>query len=723
MRNKYTAFDKFIIRRPRYDYDNQSLNLNQYINQKSFQEALYFASTSLYNEFLKYLKGSLKGRDKERMEQTLLKYLSRMMFRCTPFGGFSICGTGEYNECTNIKSNSEDIETCIGIDCTEIENIRKEFIYTLSDKDLESIKIVVNETINIYPNICTMLCRDSTGNVHQSIISNNRLLKFIIKRVNKKISISQLIELLFESFDIDITTLKNYVIDLIIKGILIPNLNIEYLSYKPMKLLFETLSEFCHDNSKRHFFLSLQTKLNEIQSISLIEEKIVAIETLQKNLKILGKTKKSEQLHLDSYLKKTIQIPSTVQNSIMDLLYLTDSFDSNYNDPMVNFKQSYKSRFEGKDMPLLSVLDEFTGIGFDITSTTKNIFTNLISKDQNTSRSSHNVFFGLSTFEKIILDKFNKMRHDQTITNIRLTSSDFELARDNEQKNWISMPNTFSCMFKIIGNKNNIPILSDIQFIGPSAANMLTRFAIDNTSIRDIVAFISEEEKSSDYISAELYHIANTKYGNVQRKPNDLRHYIINYLSYPFEDSEYIINLRDLYISLINNEIILYSKKLNKRIMPYNTTAYNPNFHSSPIYRFFNALRYQNNKSSISFSVNNLTNLFNYIPRITFENIILSPAIWIIHTKEIRKPNNSIDLDMFINICKNNQMPRYLMYKNSDNFLVVDTESRTQINILINEVKNMNIIKLTEFLPLSSDFAHYSSIYEIIQPIKTSNND
>jgi len=70
--------------------------------------------------------------------------------------------------------------------------------------------------------------------------------------------------------------------------------------------------------------------------------------------------------------------------------------------------------------------------------------------------------------------------------------------------------------------------------------------------------------------------------------------------------------LSDLWVRYENNEIILESKKLGKRVIPRLSSAYNYNHSDLPVFRFLCDLQHQSIQSNLTL---NLSSLF---PALTF---------------------------------------------------------------------------------------------------------
>lgn len=707
----YFALDTFVFRRPRYNYPEGSLNLSEYLHKTSFGEAIYFASKDLYEEYLKYLNVSLNDKDSQRMRHTLIKYLSRMTYRCTPFGGFSLCGIGKYHEAMSISDDSKAIDQVFSIDSIDIEYLRQSVIKNMPNNELVKLHIISNETLRIHPDINTILCRDQVGCVRKSIIANNSLLKFITKQAKSQLSIQDLAQLVLDNFDISSSELLDYVKSLIISGVLISDLSIESLMNISTSEQLSLLLSFSRNASTEELFLELKTLLEKMHINSEFEQRKVLIEYARKIIGAICGKGQCKQFHLDSYLHDPIKIPQVISDMTLRLLAISEYLSPDLSDGLDTFRQKFRLTYEGRDMPLLDVLDDFVGIGFDSKSITESEYIGEIHKDQKTTKSLSYHMTNLTRFEELVLKKITT----KSSNIIYLEDEDF--FESHQQKKQRILPKTLSCMFKIVGYNKVGPLVSDIQFSGTSAANMLTRFAIDNQPIRDIVASIVEFENSDTDIVGEVHHITNAKYGNVQRRPYDIRDYSINYLSYPHTRNDHDIKLSDIMVSLKGNEIVLYSKSLKKRIIPFCTTAYNPMYKSSAIYRFLSALCNQYNNMLISFSIKNLARCLGYVPRIVWKNVILSPSTWVLQVSELIGEDTKLNVEKFVRWCKTKLLPRFLCYAQGDNFLVIDIESRDQIQIFLKEISNLETVTVTEFLPLSSDMQHYSSIYEIIQPI------
>jgi thiopeptide-type bacteriocin biosynthesis protein len=118
---------------------------------------------------------------------------------------------------------------------------------------------------------------------------------------------------------------------------------------------------------------------------------------------------------------------------------------------------------------------------------------------------------------------------------------------------------------------------------------------------------------------------------------------------------------------------------------------------------------YRPNTSYINFGGINLSN-YIYVPRISYEDVIISPASWNIK-KAYFKDNFSInDLKEFI---KKYEIPRFVhLYEFGEEKMIFDLENDTILKIIINEIKKKHIICLNEsFFSKGTENSYKEYIY------------
>src|SRR5690606_14240889 len=186
--------------------------------------------------------------------------------------------------------------------------------------------------------------------------------------------------------------------------------------------------------------------------------------------------------------------------------------------------------------------------------------------------------------------------------------------------------------------------------------------------------------------------------GNIILRPI-IRKYEIPYVGLSGIDENHQIKTDDLYVSIKNGEIILRSKKLNKRIHPKLTTAHNFSHNSLPIYKFLCDLQGQNKAYIGVWDWGSLRSL-KHLPRVMYKNLILHKATWKIMEKDLEKlPKDKKDwLEFFSSFQNTNKIPKRVVIKQGDNDLLIDFEERIGLDLFVEYVKKYKQIQIEEFL-------------------------
>ena len=267
-------------------------------------------------------------------------------------------------------------------------------------------------------------------------------------------------------------------------------------------------------------------------------------------------------------------------------------------------------------------------------------------------------------------------------------------------------------------------------FGGPSGANLLGRFTYGDTKLEGLTNNIIEDEEnaSPDVLFAEIVHLPEDRLGNVLLRPV-LRKFEIPYLGKSGNEFKNQILVEDLMVSIKNNEIILRSKRLNKRIIPRLTTAHNFNsFNNLPIYKFLCELQFQNYASPIIWDWG-ILNSQKYLPRVFYKNIIIKKAVWKINIVDFKDElSESLFSSNYIASKLNTiGIPKIFTIVQGDNKLLVNIDIEDNIILFKNILeRNKNII-IEEFLfnednCIVHDIEGRPYVNEVIIPFKNKVN-
>lgn len=719
-KEKYIPTNKYILRTPllpiNYFFDLSSSpdiisdeKFKEILKDKKIIEGIFLASPTLYFQIEKFLKDEIINIDKkERLKNSVLKYISRMCSRCTPYGLFAGCSVGEYSDLTNILlSNSQKYMRHTRLDMNYVVFLSYEM---LKNDDIK-------KKLKFFPNSSLYKVNDKYRYIEYYYKKNNRhydivaveasqYLDKIIQNSKNGLFIEEAIALITDK-DIDNETAYEFIEELIDSQVLVSELEPSVTGTEFFSQLRNILNERAPNNLYLNFINTIEEKLNNID-LNIgndINEYIDISQIIQER----------EDYKYDlKYLFQCDLVLSNEQNTInriitkevLSTIYFLNKIRKKRNKSNLdNFKESFYERYEGHEVPILQVLDPEIGIGYGKNSQSNDdnpLIDDLFISQPFDYKDAQEIKW--STIDKIIQKKIIKSieLHQQVI---KIDDSDFSFLPDISID---ELPDTISFMLEIIKEENN----HKIKFSGGgggSGANLLARFCHADQKIHEYVNEIISIENNSDKIIAEIVHLPEARVGNILSRP-DLRSFEIPYLARSLKPKENQISLDDITVSIKNNKIFLKSKLYNKEIIPKLTNAHNySNSNSLPIYNFLCDLQSQsvNNLTGVFFDLSVFENLYKFIPRIEYNNVILSYATWILEADDYKSLINSKNIDDLkyeIEKLKSKfNLPDYILLSDGDNELLINTNNISYVKMFVDVIKNRLFIKLNEFIFLSKD--------------------
>ncbi|MBO9616279.1 MAG: lantibiotic dehydratase [Dyadobacter sp.] len=702
----------FVLRRPRLPLDvlyafNERVGnrpelfereLIRFFSQSSMLEALYVASPELYHSFTGLIEGKVKtGVDK--LLKTLYKYLVRMTSRSTPYGLFAGCATGELAQ-----------KTCIAFD--EAEPFRKHvrldmnYVAELADGLLQ--KSTIRNNVKFFPNTSLYPIGDAYRYVESALSNKKRL--YVLASVDRNAYLDKVIATAREG------TTAWQIADCIVS---------EEVSRAEAEQFVDAIisaqilvSELAATVTGKEFFFTIIDKLRGIEG---------ARQDLQQLNRIAGLLQSGEQgvdkyREVESVLAEHFVTTGSKDLVQTDLFLQTQSCTINEKavtvlakeyqsleclgfrnrlPEMDQFKKRFLARYEQREMPLLEVLDCETGIGYgdamagradnlplldemqwpepprpgetDI-SATMELRERLYR--QSIAENSHRICLTDS-----ILDEFRK-----TVGDAGQTPDSFYLFGNLIAGSQADIDNgNFQFAFKAMG--------------GPSGLKLIGRFCHGNEqlSVRVKNAVAEEEALHEEGVYAEIAHLPEARIGNVLMRPH-LREFEIPYLSGSSMPRENQILPEDLMVSIsVSGEVILRSKRLNKRVFPRLTNAHNFS-DGLPVYRFLCELTYQHDYHYLGWEWGYLAS-HTFLPRVEYKHWILSRATWNIDKKVVRSLTGSEALTAREwRVIRNAfDIPRFVQLRQGDSELLIDGDSDFAVEVICDSIRKFDKVTLTEF--------------------------
>ncbi|MBK1896145.1 lantibiotic dehydratase family protein [Chryseobacterium paridis] len=725
----YKFFDNFIVRTPLFSnknfltkYGSEGFldnELKEICINPVFQEAIYLASPDLYLILIKWLSNKeLQDKDSQKLKDSLLKYYIRMSTRCTPFGLFSGVGLGQFDkeniECNSAIKQNNFIENAISRD-TKLD---MHFLTTLS-KNIET-ELSVKDQLLFYPNNSIYIVGDKIRYVEYEIKNDKRNyiistatltdeLKLVLHFSRKGGNISQLSEILIND-EITKEEAHEFIQELILNKVLVSELEPNVSGDDFFENIIKILSKIEEKKEEASTLVLVRSKLLELdQKVGNLIEKYFEIEELLKSFKVQYERKYLFQsdLYFNNQYKLSNHWIKQIKSGIS---FLNKISTANKETHLERFKRAFKETFENEELPLSYVLDTEIGIGYRQDIEAKGMHSYLDDLEIKEVKNEETII-KLTPIQIILNKKLQEALHKG---NFIVTLSDEDFA--DIEENWVTTPYTISFMGELI-SENGFEKMILYGVNGSSAANLIGRFCSEKSKIKDIAKTISKKEEKfeNDVILAEVIHLPDARIGNIIRRPI-LRTYEIPYLAKSTLPPENQILLEDLYISIKDDRIILRSKTLNKEVKPKLTNAHNYYSNSLPIYHFLSDINSQDIKSGLTFDWGGLNQLYFFLPRVEYKNIILCKAQWKITISDVsflfKIKNDADQLISKLKMWRNEKkIPKWIQLVKSDKTLALNLENYHMARLFMQTINNEKSILIEEFLYDENDNFRHEFIF------------
>lgn len=682
----YHFLSTFLFRTPFYSYSCLS-DFQTKQHESIFIEMLKIASSDLSLSM---------ERGENSVQFSAYRYYQRACTRPTPFGLFAGCSMGVIDEYTKIELSNQ-------IDYRRTTRFDMNFICTMI-RQIENNKNI-REQLHYYPNTSLYSIGDhlryveckysKLHSIRQIVkVENSDYLLNVLSMAKKGVRFSELV-VWFTENGIAKDEATQFIHDLITAQVLVSELEPAVTNAKPLATLIERLETLRNVDKKLINILSeIETQFINIDH-RFVGDALFLYPKIEKNVKKLSIELDIKYLYQADLFKPIEQ--ATVSRKILQDIKQALILLNKINRPVVHenimqFKENFIKRYGDRKMSMLFVLDNELGIGYA----------------NNTSGDICPLVDDLVIPQNILSSNKSLSIQSILIQRLQQTSQKVIELTDHDVKGcevgWDDLPPTFSVVCQILKDNDQGRSIYIQSVGGFSASSILGRFCHLDDCILSHTLDITQKESliNPDVIYAEIVHFPEYRTGNILLRPV-LRPYEIPYLAKSIVPHEFKIEPNDLYVSIKNNRIVLYSKRLNKEIVPRMSTAHNYNNQNAmPVYHFLCDLQHQNGRSGLGFRWNDTEHKLNFLPRVVYKNCILSLACWLVYEEEIKS---------FIGIHNDNELlfkvkdwrtqrniPDKALLADGDNKLFIDMKNPLSIRAWLSITKKRLFFRLEEFL-------------------------
>jgi hypothetical protein len=715
--NPYESFDNFVLRTPLLPLNFfQSLTSEDTVSQEKIKEvfnnpvireAIFLASPSLYFEAVKWAEDQDKS--DEKLAYAILKYISRMSSRCTPFGLFAGCSLGSFSD--NEDQEQHELELNKPEENKRHTRLDMNYLVALSQDLIRSENI--RKQLLFYPNSSIYRTGDQLRYVEYKYINSKRhhhivavdhteYLQRILDKSKNGAYLYELAESLVDD-EITIEEASEFIDELVLSQLLISELEPSVSGPEFLQQILEVLRKLKGTGQIIMFLENADKQIAEIdKKIGNAPDAYLQLSDYLKQLETTFELKFLFQTDMELSPKKAILNANIINSIKKGISFLNHISVPARETTLTKFKDAFYERYEEREVLLANALDIEIGVGYrqnqgsgDVNPLVDDIMLPPRPNDSGVSTQEIRWNSIQGVIHKKLIEAFSK-----NASVVKLTSEDFK----DFSQSWDDLPDTLSTMIEVV-NENGKQKIKFSGAGGSSAANLLGRFCHGDEALNSYTQKIidTEEAINKNKLLAEVVHLPESRVGNILMRPA-FRKYEIPYLAKSILDEENQLALDDLMVSVKQNSYIyLRSKKYDKEVIPHLTNAHNFSFNSLPIYHFLCDIQTQNIRSGIGFNTGPFTGDYEFIPRFEFEDLILSDATWNIKKKSI---------DPLLKVIKDNEklkekvkeftssknIPTYVMLADGDNELLINFGNLTSVRMLLDTVKKRESFKITEFL-------------------------
>ncbi|MBQ4818848.1 lantibiotic dehydratase family protein [Aquimarina sp. MMG016] len=696
-KNPYTFFDQYCLRTSLVGLNklhiiDSASKIRKIWKDPVIKEAIFLASPDLYAEIDKSIIAN-NNLPSDRLLYALLKYITRISSRCTPFGLFAGCSVGRFDNSTNIK---------IAPSYNHKRQTRLDMNFVVAWAQNLAKLPEVKQQLLWYPNNSLYKIGDQFRYVEYIYNKFNRrehsleaityteYLETIVEKAKTGATIKILAELLVDD-EITIDEALAFIEELIDNQVLVSQLEPTVTGDDFLMQIQEALSGLKETEGLVAFIEQLFELLNELDTqIGNSIKKYNQISQLIDHHNISFELK---------YLFQTDLYPKYINNElnkkwayrIKKLLPVFNKMTVPHKDTNLDrFIAAFTKRYETREVELTTALDTEIGIGYlqhqDASDSTPFLDgLDIPRKVQKEQQIDWNPFCNL------LHQKLKKSAYT-----IEIEDTDLE----GFEENWNDLPDTLSTMAELIQlDGEEKMILGSIG--GSSATNLLGRFTTGNQELLSLVKEITdtEEQMNPGAILAEIIHLPESRTGNVIRRET-LREYEIPYLGKSSVAIENQIPIDDLMISIKGGKVHLRSKKHNKNVLPKLSNAHNYSANALPIYHFLCDVQKQKLRSGVGFNWGAMLEKRAFLPRVMYKDFILSKARWVIKKEDITgflNKDKEILIETITTWRASLRIPKLVQLVDGDNTLLMNLENYNMIKMWLDTVKKRKEFILEEF--------------------------
>lgn len=669
------------------------------------REALFLASPSL-EESLHAWREAPESERGQKVERALVRYWSRMAGRCTPFGLFAGCSVGELGAATRLALAGRqeyrrhtrldmDYVCALAERLAALPELREELLYRPNSSLYRAGGRLRYAESRL---------QGSGRSYHLVVVEPTDYLEATLTRARSGASPRALARALAETDpEVTLEDAEAYVGELISSQLLVPELAPAVTGPEPIHDLLAQLSPFAPVAGLHQELDQARRALEELNgSPPGVEPE--RYRALARGLEALPAPVELSRLFQVDMVKPAAELtlgPRPLEE-LARAVQLLHRLQPPLETPALRrFREAFQERYGEREVPLVEVLDEEAGIGFD--------------RSELPTAEASPLLEGL-TFSGPEVEKRvawgARQEHLQRRLAEALRTGARELVLDERDLKALEspepppLPDAFAVVATLLAPSEEALGTGEFQValeavVGPSGANLLGRFChADPVLHRHVEAHLrAEEALRPEVLHAELVHLPEGRVGNILSRPV-LRGWELVFLGRSGAEPERRIPITDLRVSVQGRRIVLRSASLEREVLPRLTNAHNFAQANLRLYRFLASLQQQGTAAGMKWRWGALESS-PFLPRVVAGRLILQPARWRLPAavlQPLAEAHGGARFQAVQRLREELRLPRFVGVTDSDNVLPVDLDNVLSVETFIHLVKGREHTDLAELL-------------------------
>ncbi|MET4083138.1 thiopeptide-type bacteriocin biosynthesis protein [Pedobacter sp. UYP30] len=351
--------------------------------------------------------------------------------------------------------------------------------------------------------------------------------------------------------------------------------------------------------------------------------------------------------------------------------------------PLANFINRFKRKFDQQEVPLVVALDPEMGVGYE---------------DLEQGGSGEDFVTQFTGREEKKPEVLNVLKEE---IEIKLSEKSFKNGETvflnkmqlGQPGLGSKLPNTISVLLTVADD------LVIAETIGGATANALAgRFTLANEKIENhcVETAQLEQKANPDVFFFDVSYLAENNVDNINRR-KQIYDYQLSILN--FDTSKEPLSLNDFMVSVVDSEVIIRSKRLNKRLVPRMASAYNYSRSDLSAFRLLCDLQHHKVQTSLSFSLSSVFPELNYYPRLQYHNLVLSVAKWKIKKEEyLSKAKENPTTEVLRSYLEDKGISAYFKAGLSDQTLCFNMQNKEDLEAFMQFMEKKDEVYVEEVL-------------------------